>query len=288
MNQNSLKVFLLSVLFLFCAQEAGAGEKISVFVSIAPQKYFVEQIGGELVAVSVMVAPGANPHLYEPKPRQMVALAETRAYFAVGVPFEDVWLPRFASANPNMLVVHTDKGIDKMAMLDHIHHDADAHGRPDPHIWLAPPMVKIQAEHILKGLQSIDPVHEKVYQANYDQFIIALDTLDEEFKAVFSGKELEFMVFHPSWGYFAKSYGLRQIPVEIQGKAPKPAQLMEIIMHAKEKGIKVIFAQPQFSTSSAAAIARAIGGEVVFADPLAPDWADSLRGYAEQIKQALK
>jgi zinc transport system substrate-binding protein len=96
------------------------------------------------------------------------------------------------------------------------------------------------------------------------------------------------MVFHPAWGYFAHAYGLKQVPVEIEGKAPKPAQLKQHIEHAKKKGIKVIFAQPQFSAKSAALVAREIGGEVVLADPLEEDWLANLRAIADQFKSALR
>ena len=71
------------------------------------------------------------------------------------------------------------------------------------------------------------------------------------------------MVFHPAWGYFAHSYGLKQVPVEIEGKDPKPAQLKTLIEHAREKQIKAIFVQPQFSSKSAKLVAKEIGGRVV-------------------------
>jgi zinc transport system substrate-binding protein len=91
------------------------------------------------------------------------------------------------------------------------------------------------------------------------------------------------MVFHPSWGYFAKDYGLAEVPVEIEGKDPKPSQLRELIEHAREKNIRVVFAQPQFSQKNAKIIAREIDGEVVFADPLAENWADNLLEVAQKI-----
>ena len=96
------------------------------------------------------------------------------------------------------------------------------------------------------------------------------------------------MVFHPAWGYFADTYGLKQIPVEIEGKNPKPAQLMALIEYANQNDIKVIFVQPQFSAKSAEVIARGIGGHVVVADPLAADWAANLRKVSREFKAALR
>lgn len=316
-----------SVFILFFSGYAVAKERIPVFVSIAPQKHFVQQIGKDLVDVQVMVPAGANPHIVEPKPRQMAALSKTRLYFAIGVPFEDVWLAKIAAANPKMKIVHTDHGIDKIQMEAHHHHedehvhhgdekahndddqalhdddreqehkDHESHAEDehaedsarDPHIWLAPSLVKLQARTIREALQTSDPGHKVDYAANYTKFAMDIDRLDSDLRKVFAGKQgLRFMVFHPSWGYFAKAYNLKQVPIEIEGKNPKPAQLKELIEHARENKIRIVFVQPQFSSRSAKLIAREIGGQVAFADPLAEDWMDNLQMVARKFKMALK
>ena len=116
-----------------------------------------------------------------------------------------------------------------------------------------------------------------------------IDALDARLKRTLANRQgLGFMVFHPSWGYFAETYGLKQIPIEIEGKDPKPAQLKEIIDTAKKKEIKVVFVQPQFSTKSAKLVAGEIGGQVVFADPLAEDWYSNLAEVADKFAAALK
>lgn len=282
-----------------CLRTGSAAEPVPVFVSILPQKYFVQQIGGDRVAVEVMVQPGASPHAYEPKPRQMGALATTRAYFAIGVSFESAWLGRISAANPGMKIVHTDEGVEKIAMADpHAEggHSGEAHSREDhhhggldPHIWLSPPLVKIQAGTILAALQEIDPAHREDYEANCRKFLAEVDRLDARLRTLFSGKKgLRFMVFHPAWGYFARAYGLTQLTVEIEGKDPKPAQLMALIREAREKNIRVIFVQPQFSAKSASLVAREIGGRVVDADPLAEDWMANLLSVADKFNEALR
>lgn len=271
---------------------------MAVFVSIVPQKYFVEKIGGNRVAVSVMVKPGASPATYEPQPGQMVQLTKAKLYFAIGVPFEKVWLKKIAAANPALQVVATQRGIAKISLPRWSAGDGTASGFgqesrdggiKDPHIWLSPPLVKIQAHNIFKALLKIDPAGRRFYEPNFRCFCRQIDVLDAEIKHIFAGKKgLEFMVFHPSWGYFARTYGLVQIPIEIEGKQPKPAQLRALIGHARKRGLKVIFVQPQFSTRSAAMLAGAIGGRLVVADPLAASWAENLRRVAEKFKAALK
>jgi len=267
-----------------------AEKKLNAAASILPQKYFIKKIGGDRVNVSVMVLPGANPATYEPKPRQMVNLARAEIYFAIGVPFEDNWLPKFAKTSPKMKIVFTQSGITKIPMKagGHRHHEKPATGTKDPHVWLSPPLVMVQAKNILDALVKADPEGRIVYEANYKAFLEELKRLNMEIRRVLktTDQNARFMVYHPSWGYFAQSYGLEQIPIELEGKKPSPRKLLQLIKDARKNGIKVIFVQPQFSEKSAETIADAIGGKVIFADPLAEDWANNLLRVAEKFKSA--
>ena len=197
---------------------------------------------------------------------------------------------------------HDNKRHDEKAHKDEDHHDEEHHGEKahedddhhdhtglDPHIWLSPPLVILQARSILTALQAADPTHGLVYENNYRTFILDIVKLDADLRAAFDGlKGSTFMVFHPSWGTFAHTYGLKQVPIEIEGKRPKPAQLKELIAHARSNQIKVVFVQPQFSAKSGRQIAKAIGGRVAAVDPLAADWATNLRRAAEEFKHAFQ
>jgi zinc transport system substrate-binding protein len=306
----ALRLVIAAIMLLVFSETGFAENKIPIFVSIVPQKYFVQQICKNLAQIQVMVQPGASPVAYEPKPKQMAELSKARIYFAIGVPFENFWMKKFITANPKMKVAHTDFGIEKLPMTGHHHHDEDSepgqsseqqgqvnhhelddhdHAGLDPHIWLSPPLVKIQCQTILSAMQEIDPAHHDFYEANYLKFVSEIDQLDSQLRQTFAGRQgLQFIVFHPAWGYFAHAYGLEQVPIEIEGKDPKPAQLKELIDHARKKGIKVIFVQPQFSDKSARLVAKEIGGQVVFADPLAEDWMSNLMAVAIKFKTALK
>jgi len=292
----ALAWWFLMVLLLGAAISVHAKtDKLKTYVSIVPQKYFVEKIGRDLVDVSIMVQPGASPATYEPKPRQMAQLAGTDIYFAIGVPFEKTWLDKIAAVNPSMIVIHTESGIEKIPMASHEHlEEGENNGRKqthdtlkDPHIWLSPPLVMIQARNILTALTDADRNNKPVYEENYKKFILELVQLDMEIRDLLL-KSSYFMVFHPSWGYFAKAYGLEQIPVEIEGKEPKPAQLQNLIKLAREKKIRTLFVQPEFSRKSAELIAREISGQVVLISPLAQDWAENLKDTARKIKDNIR
>lgn len=300
------KTILLCIAFILALSWSSlsfAGNKPSVFVSILPQKYFVEQIAGDLVNVEVMVKPGASPATYEPKVSQMKKLAASEIYFAVGVPFEQAWLERIAGVNSQMKIVRTDANIKKLAMEEH-HHDEDGdsheeHGHDDhpggegegldPHIWLSPQLVKQQVTVLCASLIELLPEHATLFESNLARFKKQIDDLDIELREILTGKEnFRFMVFHPSWGYFAENYKLIQVPIEIEGKGPKSSQLRQLILFARDEGIKVIFAQPQFSTKSAKLVAREIDGQVITVDPLAEDWLTNMKVVAEKFRDAIK
>ncbi|RLC92821.1 MAG: cation ABC transporter substrate-binding protein [Chloroflexi bacterium] len=254
------------------AEPAGV---LNVVVSIVPQQYFVERIGGEHVSVTVMVLPGFSPATYEPKPEQLQALSEADAYVRIRVPFEDAWMERIASVNKDMLIIDQSDGIERI-------------GGKDPHIWLSPQLVKAQAQTICDSLVELDPANEADYKANLETFLADLDELDASIRETLSGLESrKFMVFHPAWAYFARDYGLEMIPVQIEGSDPSAAEMAGLIQTAQENNIKVVFAQPEFSVESAEAIADEIGGRVLLISSLAPDWLDNLYRVADIFAEVL-
>lgn len=252
---------------------------LNITVSILPQEYFVKRIGGEYVKVNVMVEPGANPATYEPKPEQMVALANASVYFSIGVPFENAWLQKIQAASPKMKMIDTAQGIERIATND---------GGFDPHIWLSPALVKIQSQTIYNTLAELDPAHKAQFKANLDAFLSDIDQLDAQIHATIANtKSKKFIVFHPAWSYFARDYGLEEIPIEVGGQEPSAQELAKVIQLAKSENIKVVFVQPEFSQENAKTIAREIGGEVLSIDPLSPDWLANLQKVSNSFATVL-
>ena len=285
-------------------------EPIVVAVSILPQAEFVEKVGGDKVKVIVMIPPGASPATHEPTPGQLRDVSEARMYAAVGsgLPFEEVWMDKIEAVNSEFLIVDCSEGVELREIAAHNHYDeqegriveenagvdagereteedveheveseAESHVGMDPHIWTSPVNAKVMVENIYAGLVEIDPENEAYYAENRDVYLEELDALDARIREKLEGKEgRSFMVFHPSWGYFAAEYGLTMIPIEIEGKEPSVQDLARLISDAKEQDVKVIFVQAQFSTRSSEAIAEEIGGEVVVVDPLAKDYVSNM------------
>ena len=108
---------------------------LDVTVTIPPQKYFVEKIGGDRLKVNVFVPGTSDPHTYEPKPQQLQALSQADAYILVGLGFENPWLDRLKSANPNMAIIDSAEGIDPLLMVAHDHGDHD-HDHDEPNTMI--------------------------------------------------------------------------------------------------------------------------------------------------------
>lgn len=277
-------------------------DKIQVSVSILPQKYFVERIGGDKAAINVMIPPGHNHAVYEPSPQQMKTLSRSNIYFRIGyIVFEQAWMENFKAINRNMRIVDTSKGVRLIqGSCDHepVKHRAeqiqrdkekiDDHTGIDPHIWLSPQAVKIQAKNILDAFLEFDPANKIFYENNYKTFAADIDRLIARMTTIFKDhKGKKFMIFHPALTYLARDFGLVQYAIEMEGKDPNPADLKKIIDIARKEGIRVVFIQQQFSTHTAAAVADEINGEVVFLDPLAPNWLSNMKKISEMLKEAL-
>jgi zinc transport system substrate-binding protein len=258
--------------------------KTNVVVSIIPQKSFVDAIGGKFVHTTVMVPPGSSPHTYEPKPSQMREISKANIYFSIDIEFEKAWLPRFKNQNKKMLVVDLAHGITKIQMPAFKNTNKKEEER-DPHIWTSLTNIKIIALHITRVLSKFDKKHTDYYKKNYDNFIAKINKTDKKIRKILekTKNNTKFMVFHPSWGYFAKEYNLTQFPIEIQGKTPKPKELIYIIKKAKDEHIKAIFSQPEFSDKIALQIAKELQIPVIKATPLSPDWAKNLINFARAI-----
>ncbi len=430
-----MKILITALLTFFFVTVSYS--KVNVVVSVIPQQTFVEKIGGDKVNITTMVKPGSDPHSYEPKPSQMIAITKAHIYFPIKIEFENAWLGKFKDQNKNMKFIQMTKDVKFIDMPKHQDHNKDEqthqeeelpfewagaftlkkgeytwsfdkvngkyadprmkflmikankksqniievyekeaekffvsnvkkakhndnininkqtfelifdknkkqtvfkisikedgnyifftehmpfefedkehyfkdltrndinpfsthpeserhhhhhhnHGGEDPHTWVSPANVKIMAKNIFDALVNEDPKNLNYYKNNYETFLQEIENTDKKIKKILSKipNNSKFMVFHPSWGYFAKDYGLTQLAIEVEGKEPKPKMLRKIIEKAKKENVKAIFTQQEFSDKSAKAIASEINIKVLKKTPLAKDWSLNLIRMANAI-----
>jgi zinc transport system substrate-binding protein len=263
-------LFSLTLSFSGCRPAAIDGRK-EVTVSILPQKYIVERIADRLFQVNVMMPPGANHETYEPTPLAMKSLANSKLYFSIGwLDFERTWTSRFADLSPDMKIVNTSEGGE---LLKYEGKENDGHTSGiDPHTWLSPRFVKLQAEHIATSLSELDPAHADLFKANLLWFSAQLDSIDTAYSRLFNPmKGAKFLIYHPALGYFARDYNLNQVSLETEGKEPSAVHLSRLIEIARKEDIHSILVSKEFDSRNAETLAREIDGQVIVFDPMAGD-----------------
>lgn len=264
---------LLAMVYLFSCgcKVTDSGEKI-ITVSIAPFKYFAEEIAGDDFKINVMVPPGANPHIYEPFPEQINQLRRSTAYISNGyLGFEMTWLDRFYETNKTMKRLSLGDKIEPL-VSEHKHEGDHVEGA-DPHYWVSPKCAMIMALSVKDFLCELNPLHKQKYETNYQNLVIKISELDNLAQQLFSDvQNRSFLIYHPNLGYLARDYGLEEISVEFEGKEPPPSRIKELIDRSRKDGLKIIFVQREYDPKNARAIGNEIGAEVKIVDPLSGDW----------------
>ncbi|AJC87051.1 metal ABC transporter solute-binding protein, Zn/Mn family [Campylobacter insulaenigrae] len=280
-------------LLLLCIFSIFVFAKPIVSVSIPPQAFFVEKIAKDSVEINVLIPQNSDEHNIEFKPQVLKKLEESKIYFLADLELEKILEEKFKNTLKNVKIVNINQNIELFEDEDHEeehhnHHEHHEHGK-DPHVWLDPILVKIQAENISKALSEVFPQNKAFYEENLKVFLKELDELDEKIKAKLQNiKKNEFIVYHPSWAYLAKRYNLIQIPVQIDGKEPKAKDLQNLILLAKEKDIRIVFIQPGFPESAIKTLAKELNAKIISINHLARNWDEELLKSVDALNLALQ
>lgn len=268
---------LLSLLLMACgAQKPVESSKPKVLVTLQPLAWILEELGGSSIQVEVLLPPSANPHSFEPGMAQALMVNRAALCVKVGHPdlaWESTWMSSVASTNKSLRMVNASTGIH---LLDE-----------DPHLWTSPQNVLLMGGTISAALQDLLPSEKPVLEKRLEEFKRKVSELHQN-----SAKDLapfvdrSFLVFHPSWGYFARDHQLHQIAIEHEGKEPDAASLRAVIANAREQRVKVIFTEPRFPEASAEVIAHDIGARVQSIDALARDWPTMIRAMTTALTAA--
>ena len=256
---------------------ASAGERVGVVVSVPPLAWFAEAVGSDLVEVTVLVPPGASPAMYEPTHRQLRRLDEAALWVTVGhprFPFDAAWGERLTAGRPGLTTVPAGAGCGR---------------RPgDPHLWTSPACARQMVDRIARALEEVRPAAADSIRAGRRRAWATVAAVDRDLREMLAPhRGRAFLVFHPALGYLARDYGLEQMAIQRGATEPNPAELDRIVRRARDRGIRHVFVQPQFSREAAALVADALpGGRVAAVDPLARSWPESMRSVGRALAEA--
>lgn len=244
---------------------AAAADKLNVSVTFDAIAEFVKAVGGDRVEVFTIIPAGTEPHDFEPKAQDLVALSTAQIFVYNGLGME-AWVPDALAAadNPTLLAVDASNGAVPIANTGE--KDIAEHGQYDPHLWLSLQGAQVEALNIKNALIAADPAYAADYEANYAAFAGQLNDLYAEYQAKFASVDRNhFVTGHAAFGYLCREFGLEQNSVEdvfAEGE-PSAQQLAELVDYCRENGVTTIFAEELASAEVSQTLADEVGAKVV-------------------------
>ena len=232
----------------------------------------------------ILVPAGANPHIYEPTPKQVEKILQVSAWFRLGEPIEQKILTVMAESAPAIKIVDLSEGIALEPALHDTCGQGHSHESLDRHIWLSPKLAQAQAVRIGETLKEIYPEHVDVFDRNLKLFLRQLEELSTEISkelAPYAGQAI--LVSHPAFGYYCSEFQLKQLSLECEGKDPLPQDVARIVKEAEESKVRVIFTQVQYNNKGTLLIAERLKMPVHEVDPYAPDYVTNLHHITDLI-----
>lgn len=274
-------VAIASSLALSACSNDPEPEGLQVVTAFYPLQYATQQVGGDLVSVTSLTKPGAEPHDLELSPRDVgevgsASLVVYEKHFqpavddAVEGQAGDAAFDVSGSANLNLAAAEGDEH-DHEGASDAEHADEEAGASVDPHFWLDPIRYAAVAQAIGQRLGEVDPDHAEDYTARASEFAAKLRALDEEFTAGLQGCRISDLVTgHAAFVYLADRYGFHQEGITGVNPDVEPSaiQMRDIAAHVEESGVTTIYAETLLSPDFADTIARETGAKVEVLDPI--------------------
>lgn len=302
-------VLVSATVFSGCQeQDESTNGKIKISSTIFPVYDISKNIGGKFVEAGYILAPGASPHTFEPSPSDIKNLQGTKIVFLVGHGLDN-WAKTITATLEDVETIEVSRNIelhpfgfehkhDEHERGGHVHvHEHDHHhGHEDPHYWLNTENAKIIAENIAEALIKHDPDNEPAYTQNLDSYKQQLDLLHDEIKEKLGELESKnLIVFHDSWGYFAREFQLNVVGVfeASPGKTPTPKYLEDLYRKAEKHNLRALFSEPQLSPSALKPFVEDLSLELYVLDPLGglqtrDSYIQMMRYNADTIYEALK
>lgn len=273
---KKLIITILTAIVLISCGNSPQDDKPVITVSIEPLRYFTEQIAGDRYRVVTMVPAGSSPETYEPTAQQMVELSHSDLYIKVGnLGFEHAWVKRFKANTPHLIVVDSSEGISPLPTLG---------GMSDPHVWTSAVNAILIAHNIYNSLVKINAKDSLYFKANLDTLCNTITStglaINRQLDTI---SHRSFIIYHPALTYFARDYGLHQMPIEEEGREPSAASLQALIADARRRGTKLMFVQKEFANRNTQTVSHGTGAKVVEINPLSYDWDKEMKKIADAL-----
>lgn len=273
---RKIVIILCALLAVACgSNRAPKDDRPTITVSIAPLKSLTEAIVGDGVRVEVLIPAGASPETFEPTPRQITAMADSRAVYTVGL----IEFERSLTSRTGVATTPLCEGVE---LIGGHYHNGHNHGA-DPHIWTSPRELRVMASNLHRHLRTIFPDSTQ-YDQRYAELDSALAELDLYVASCWALADRDyFIIYHPALTYYARAYGIEQVAIEQEGREPSARSLTALIERARRDSVRTIYYQRPYPASVVATVAESIGAEAIEIDPLDEDIYTMIRSVTQTM-----
>jgi zinc transport system substrate-binding protein len=291
-----MRCLLLITLFLCGCKRPSEAQALAavpvVLVSAPPYLFFVEKIAEDTVRARSIVSLGADPHHFEPTPKQVAEASHAVAWFQIGEPFEKKLYTVLKEQDPSLAAVNLTHGVPSLSPANGDLCRGRERGELreeeiDRHMWLSPKLAMQQAEKIASTLSALFPEHASFYRENTQDLLDELTALDAEIASMlrpFKGDAI--IVSHPAFAYFCQEFGLVQLSVECEGKDPLPQDIAHLLRRIEGCRVRCVLIQAQSNNKGAELIAQRLHVPVYTVDPYSRDYSENLRQIAFHIARS--
>jgi zinc/manganese transport system substrate-binding protein len=267
-RQTIVSAIGVAIATLSPALQAQTTTPVKAVASFSILGDLVQQVGGERVAVEVLVGPGSDAHVFQPTPSQARLVGQAQIVFSNGLGFEG-WMSRLlntAAYKGRHVVV--SQGIKPItAEADdhgHGHKHGHHHDEADPHAWQAVPNAIAYVGNIAKGLCKADATGCDQYQRNAGAYIAQLKTLDTDIRATWAtipAAQRKVITSHDAFGYYAHAYGVKFLaPQGVNTDSEASARgVAQLVRQIKKEQIKALFVESISDPRLIAQIGRETG-----------------------------
>ncbi len=267
----------LLVLLAACGGATGAAERsasgrLQIVTTVSPLTSIVANVAGPAASVTGLVPEGQNSHTFEPAPSAAKVLADADVVFLNGLKLEDPTRALAAKAGARMV----ELGTQALPEAEHIYDFSfpKEAGKPNPHLWTSPPMVRRYTEIVRDTLVGIDPANAAAYRQNAAAYLSRVDAFDQALRtasATLPAERRKLLTYHDAYAYFAREYGWTVIgAIQVSDfEDPTPREVAALIDQVKAEEVPAIFGSEVFPSPVLERVGREAG--VRYVDELRDD-----------------
>jgi ABC-type Zn uptake system ZnuABC Zn-binding protein ZnuA len=274
-----------------------SGSKLRVVATTVQITALTKEVAGDKVELKGIMSAGADPHEFEPRPSDLIAIENAQLILRHGIGLDN-WLDDTLKAGTKATVVTATDGVP-LAMGHESGRQVD-----DPHVWHNPDNAKIMVDDISKALDEADPVNKATYDANAAAYKAKLDLTKALVQAMINEvlpENRKLVTDHDAFGYFARAFGLQIVgavfPVLSTQGEPSAKETADLLDTIRREKVKAVFSEQSVNSQLATTLANDAGVKIVddlYGDSLGQpgSGADTLDGMllvnARKIADALK